>query len=138
MGEVVLPSALTRRPFTVREARAAGLRYDQLRAAPVHAPTWAVRCLEEPGSLPARVAAFARGLPDDVAFSHVTAARLWQLPLPSHLEQEDADLDVIRDSAKERIRRRRCRGHRGLERREVVELDGLRVDRARRHLGRPR
>ena len=127
MGELVLPSALTVRPFTVREARAAGLRYDELRGAPLHAPTWAVRCLEDPGNLPARAAAFARGLPDDIAFSHVTAARLWQLPLPSHLEQEDADLDVIRDSAKERIRRRRCRGHKGLERRELVECGGLRV-----------
>ncbi len=80
MGELVLPSALTGRPFTVREARAAGLRYDELRAAPLHAPTWAVRCLEEPGGLSARAAAFARGLPDDVAFSHVTAARLLAAP----------------------------------------------------------
>jgi hypothetical protein len=127
MGELVLPSALTGRPFTVREARAAGLRYDELRQAPLHAPTWAVRCVEEPGDLPARAAAFARGLPDDIAFSHVTAARLWQLPLPSPLEQDDTDLDVIRDSAKERIRRRRCRGHKGLERRELVECGGLRV-----------
>ena len=127
MGELVLPSALTDRPFTVREARAAGLRYDELRAARLHAPTWAVRCLVEPGSLTARAAAFARGLPDDIAFSHVTAALLWRLPLPSHLEQDDADLDVIRDSAKERIRRRGCLGHRGQERRELVDLDGLRV-----------
>lgn len=127
MGELVLPSALADRPFTVREARTAGLRYDQLRAAPLHAPTWAVRCLEVPGSLPARAAAFARGLPDDIAFSHVTAARLWRLPLPAHLEQDDADLDVIRDSAKERVRRRGCRGHRGLDRRELVDLAGLPV-----------
>jgi hypothetical protein len=127
MGELFLPSALAGRPFTVREARAAGLRYDQLRAAPVHAPTWAVRCLEVPGSLPARAAAFARGLPDDIAFSHVTAARLWGLPLPARLERDDADLDVIRASSKERIRRKGCRGHRGLERRELVEVGGLSV-----------
>jgi hypothetical protein len=127
MGELVLPSALTDRPFTVRDARAAGIRYDELRAAPLHAPTWAVRCVEEPKDLSDRAAAFARGLPDDTAFSHVTAARLWRLPLPSHLEEADADLDVIRDSAKERIRRRGCLGHRGLERRELVDLDGLRV-----------
>jgi len=127
MGEVLLPSALTARPFTVREAHAAGLRTHQLRAAPVHTPTWGVRCLEEPDGLPARAAAFARGLPADIAYSHVTAARLWQLPLPSHLEKEAADLDVIRPSSKERIRRRGCRGHRGLERRELVVLAGLRV-----------
>ncbi len=127
MGEVVLPSALTDRPFTVREARVAGLRPHELRGAAVHTPTWGVRCLEEPGSLSARAAAFACGLPDDVAFSHVTAARLWNLPLPSNLARDDADLDVIRDTAKERIRRRGCRGHRGLDHREVVDLDGLRV-----------
>jgi hypothetical protein len=126
MGEQVLPSALTDRPFTVREARAAGLRYDQVRRSSLHAPTWAVRCLEEPAGLTARAAAFACGLPDDTAFSHVTAARLWRLPLPSRLENEDTDLDVIRDSAKERIRRRGCRGHRGSECRELVVLGGLR------------
>ena len=127
MGELVLPSALADRPFTVRQARASGLRYDQVRRAPLHSPTQAVRCLEEPGSLTARAAAFACGLPSDVAFSHVTAARLWKLPLPADLERDDADLDVIRDSAMERIRRRGCLGHRGLERRQLVELGGLRV-----------
>ena len=127
MGELVLPSALTGRPFTVREARATGLRYDQVRRAPLHAPTWAVRCHEEPDSLPARAAAFACGLPDDIAFSHVTAARIWELPLPARLELDDADLDVIRDSARERIRRRGCRGHRGLECRDLVVHGGVRV-----------
>ena len=127
MGELVLPSALADRPFTVREARAAGLRYDQVRRAALNSPTWAVRCPAEPSSLATWAAAFACGLPADVAFSHVTAARLWKLPLPDHLEHDDAALDVIRDSAKERIRRRGCCGHRGLERREVVVVGGLRV-----------
>jgi hypothetical protein len=127
MGELVLPSALTDRPFTVREARASGLRYDQVRRAALHTPTWAVRCVEEPGNLSARAAAFACVLPDDTAFSHVTAARFWALPLPIHLELDDADLDVIRDSSRERIRRRGCQGHRGLESRELVDLQGLRV-----------
>jgi hypothetical protein len=127
MGELVLPSALTDRPFTVREARASGLRYDQVRRAPLHTPTRAVRCVEEPVTLSARATAFALGMPSDVAFSHVTAARLWRLPLPAHLERDDTDLDVIRDSAKERIRRRGCRGHRGLESRQLVVLGGLHV-----------
>ncbi len=127
MGEMVLPTALTDRPFTVREARATGLRYDQVRRAALHTPTWAVRCIGAPAGLSARAAAFACGLPGDVAFSHVTAARLWHLPLPTELEHDDADLDVIRNTDKERIRRRGCRGHRGLECREVVDVDGLRV-----------
>jgi hypothetical protein len=86
-----------------------------------------VRCSAEPDSLAARAAAFARGLPDDIAFSHLTAARLWRLPLPAHLEADGLDLHVMRHSAQQRIRRRGCRGHKGLECRERVELDGLPV-----------
>lgn len=127
MGELVLPSALSGRPFTVREARAAGLRYDRLRRARVPAPTWGVRAPEEPDGLAAKAAAYARGMPGDVAFSHITAARLWKLPLPAPLEEDGLDLDVMRHTGQQRIRRRGCCGHRGLERREVVELDGLRV-----------
>lgn len=127
MGELVLPPALGGGAFTVREARAAGMRDTDLRVAGLHVPTRGVRSITATDELVARARAFARALPEDVAFSHVTAARLWRVPLPSHLEQGAADLDVIRDSAKERIRRRGCRGHRGLDRREVVDLTGLRV-----------
>lgn len=80
----------------------------------------------EPTSLAERAAAFAVGMPSDVAFSHVTAAQLHGLPLPQSLEEAEV-LDVTRPSAHPRIRRQGCRGHRGLERREVVDLDGLRV-----------
>ena len=65
-------------------------------------------------------------LPGDAAFSHVTAAQLWGLPLPAEL-QRDAVLDVMRVSGATRVRRAGCRGHRGLETRTVVSLRGLRV-----------
>ena len=127
MGELVLPAALEGRAFTVAEARDAGVRPTDLRAAGLHIPTRAVRCRDEPDCLRARVAAFSRALPADVAFSHVTAARLLDLPLPRQLVDDGADLHVMRDSARPRIRRSGCVGHRGLERRAVVEVDGVRV-----------
>ncbi|HZB66524.1 MAG TPA: hypothetical protein VE503_03815, partial [Ornithinibacter sp.] len=107
--------------------RDAGVRPTDLRAAGLHIPTRAVRCRDEPDCLRARVAAFSRALPADVAFSHVTAARLLDLPLPRQLVDDGADLHVMRDSARTRVRRSGCVGHRGLERRAVVEVDGVRV-----------
>ena len=65
-------------------------------------------------------------MPGDAAFSHVTAARLLTLPLPTSLEAQEA-LDVMRPTHVAQVRRRGCHGHRGLERREVVDVAGLRV-----------
>jgi hypothetical protein len=126
MKGVPLPEALAGRCFTVGEAREAGVRGADLRALGMHAPTRGVRAPAAPADLLARVEAFATGLPDDAAFSHVTAARLLGLPLPAALEA-DRDLDVMRGSQHTRIRRRGCRGHRGLERRVVELRHGIRV-----------
>lgn len=126
MGELVLPTALGGGAFTVREARAAEMRDTDLRVASLHVPTRGVRSLSATDELVARAHAFARALPEDVAFSHVTAARLLRLPLPRALETDDT-LDVMRSSSHARIRRAGCHGHRGLERREVLDLGGLRV-----------
>ena len=63
-------------------------------------------------------------VPPDVAFSHVTAARLWGLPLPTSLETSGG-LDLIRRSHLPQIRRAGCRGHRGLESRSLWRLDDL-------------
>ena len=65
-------------------------------------------------------------MPDDVAFSHVTAAQLWGLTLPDVLATQ-VSLDVMRDTRRNRIRRTGCRGHRGLENRAVATRRGLRV-----------
>jgi hypothetical protein len=79
-----------------------------------------------PATLRESAEAFAVGMPHDVAFSHVTAALLLRLPLPASLE-EQSFLDVMRPTWVAQVRRRGCRGHRGLERRGVLDLDGLRV-----------
>ncbi len=88
--------------------------------------TRSVRSLQPPADLRERARAFALALPADCAFSHVTAARLWGAPLPAAVEQ-DGLLDVMRPSPRGAVERTGCRGHRGLERREVHDLDGLRV-----------
>lgn len=80
----------------------------------------------EPTSLRERATAWAAALPPDAAFSHVTAAVLLGLPLPSAFEA-DPVLDVMRPSDRTPTRRRGCRGHRGLEVRCVVDVRGLRV-----------
>jgi hypothetical protein len=62
-------------------------------------------------------------LPPDVAFSHLTSARLWGLPLPRELE--DGPIDVMRATSVPRVRRRGCVGRRGLESRVSVVHGGL-------------
>jgi hypothetical protein len=65
-------------------------------------------------------------MPQEAAFSHVTAALLLRLPLPAGVEGQK-ELDVMRPGSVAQVRRRGCRGHRGLERRRVVEVGGVRV-----------
>ena len=121
-----MPEALRTRSFTVAEGRAAGLRGADLRRSRMDAPTRAVRRASAPVTLRERAEAFALAMPGDAAFSHVTAALLLRLPLPARLEEQEF-LDVMRPTPMAQVRRRGCRGHRGLESRQVVELDGLRA-----------
>jgi hypothetical protein len=126
MGGPALPRSLASRPFTVAEGREAGLRLPELRSTRLHAPTQGVRTASVPTTVRERAAAFAVGMPEDAAFSHVSAAQLLRLPLPCGLEPQVL-LDVTRPSCGSQVRRKGCRGHRGLERREVIGLGGLRV-----------
>ena len=121
-----LPSELTSRPFTVAQGREAGLRLRPLRSTRLHVPTHGVRMISTPATVQEKAAAFALGLPDDAAFSHVSAAQLLGLPLPTALEAPEV-LDVMRPTSRAQVRRDGCRGHRGLERREVIDVQGLRV-----------
>ena len=65
-------------------------------------------------------------LPLGSAFSHLTAARLFGLPVPGRWVPAEP-LDVMNVTAAAKIRRAGCDGHRGLESRRVVERNGLRV-----------
>ncbi|MEW1954817.1 hypothetical protein [Terrabacter sp. NPDC080008] len=73
-----------------------------------------------------RARAFAVAAGTDFAFSHVTAAQLLGIPLPYAVE-EDCRVHIVTSTAANRIRRPEVVGHRGLETREVLEVDGLPV-----------
>jgi hypothetical protein len=98
----------------------------RLRAPHLHAPTKSVRVPAAPATLQARAEAFRLALPDDVVFSHVTAAQLWGLSLPESVAGSGL-LDVMRVTERTPVRRAGCRGHRGLEARRVMALRGLPV-----------
>jgi hypothetical protein len=121
-----LPPDLAAGPFPVARAHEAGVPWWRLREPHLLSPTRSVRAATEPATLEERARAFQVALPDDMAFSHVTAAQLWGLSLPTALQGEER-LDVIRPSTRNRVRRSGCRGHRGLERRKVVRLRGIAV-----------
>ena len=118
--------ALPPGPLSLGRARQLGLTDHQWRLAALQRTTQGVRCVDEPSDTRARAAAFALALPADAAFSHVTAAQLWGLPLPAALERQ-VELDVIRPSNRNRVVRRGCRGHRGAEARSSATLHGVRL-----------
>jgi hypothetical protein len=85
--------------------------------------------LSFPVTLAERAAAYAAGMPSARAFSHVTCAVLRDLPVPVFLQQEveAGAMDVMAPTSDGQVVRAGCRGHRGLELREVEEVDGLRL-----------
>jgi hypothetical protein len=121
-----LPAGLAASPFHVTRAHEAGVPWWRLREPHLVRPTRSVRAATAPTTVEERARAFQLALPDDMAFSHVTAAQLWGLSLPGGLEDQN-QLDVMRPSERNRIRRSGCRGHRGLERRKVATLRGIRL-----------
>ena len=120
------PAAPRAAALTLRDVQRLGWSEHDWRDSALHRVTRGVRSLQPPPDLATRARAFALALPDDCVFSHVTAARLWGLPLPGHLEA-DPLLDVTRRTDRARIRRSGCRGHRGLEGRTTAVVDGIHV-----------
>ena len=126
MSGPVLPEPWRDRPFTVGQLRDAGLPRSRVRHPGLHLPTRSVRSVQPVETLAQRAGAFALALPDDVAFSHATAAVLLGIPLPERFAKGEV-LDVMRESCRTPIRRKLCVGHRGLESRVVEQVSGLRV-----------
>lgn len=90
-----LPPDLKAIPFTVAQGRAAGLSKKRMRAGDLERPVRGLRRAVAPGDRSAesawaaadaclreRCAALELVVPDGAFFSHLTAARLWPLPLP--------------------------------------------------------
>lgn len=119
-----LPPVLAAGPFTVAEARELGVGRSRLRHSSLHAPTSAVRCDVQPDNVLALARSIGLVLPHPWAFSHLTAARLLSLPLPTVWSPSEG-LHVLRPSQHTRIRRAGVLGHRGLESRELMSIHGL-------------
>lgn len=121
-----LPPTLAGRAFTVSAAYDTGVRTWELRRLGLHRPTRSVRCPTPPTTPRERAEAFLPALPGDAVYSHVTAAQLLMLPLP-RIVTERVDLDVMRPTVRQPVRRAGCRGHRGSETRQVIDVRGLPV-----------
>ena len=119
-----LPEELRGRPFTLSEAR--GLRVSQARleARDLLRPTWGVRAHHRAGTVEELAETVSLALGEGFAFSHLTAARLWRLPLPTTW-LPDEPLHVMRDGTP--LRRAGVVGHRGLRTRSHEVLRGLPV-----------
>ena len=136
MPRQVLPAELMGRAFTVAAARDLGLGEGRLRGTDLARPFHGVRAhgtsavvSGHRASTLADARAAALVLPEDCAFSHCTAAVLLGLPLPrSH---EHAGLHVMRPTGRNPVARPRVQPHLGLESRETVSVEGLRVVAAR-------
>ena len=119
-----LPADLRTGPFTLDRARGAGVPSWRLRDDALHTPTRSVRSFLPLADVVGQATAFRAALPEDIAFSHVTAAQLWGLTLPDVIAAQ-TELDVLRETRRNRIRRRGCNGHRGLETRGTATRLGL-------------
>jgi len=128
-----LPVDLGPGPFSTAGARLLGVPPERLRRSDLVHPTRGAHMLVEPETLVERALAFQVAMPGDRAFSHVTAALLWGLPLPRALEQlataEGAPLHVMAPTRDGMVHRAGVVGHRGLEVRAVAGPpgEGLRV-----------
>ncbi len=123
-----LPVELAGATFSVVRAGEVGVSPKRLRGSDLVVPTRGVRRRVDAPASPVLLAkAFALALPDDVVFSHLTAARLHGLPTPSPWPGTCEPLDTMRQTDRPPLTRSGCRPHRGLESRTVVDLGGLRV-----------
>lgn len=124
-----LPPLLDGVPFSTARARELGLPAGRVRRRDLVHPTRGAHVAAVPVSLVDRARAVAVALPPDRAFSHVTAAALLGLALPSRLQAlaHDGPLHVMAPTADGQARRVGCRGHRGLESRLTTVAHGLPV-----------
>lgn len=93
-----IPSPYRGAPFSTTPFLAAGVPARRLHARDLEAPFHAVRtALDSTESLIELCRAYAIRAGADEFFSHVTAARIYELPLPSVLERRrDVDVSVFR------------------------------------------
>ncbi len=120
------PDPLRVAPFTVAEAASYGVGKRRANGPKVFRPSPRLRSVAPVSTAPELYDALARTLPADVALSHLSAARLWQLPW-SCPWNVDEPVDVMLTTGSGRVRRRGIRTHYGLEHRAITTIGGLRV-----------
>ncbi|MEP6480064.1 MAG: hypothetical protein ABJB03_11770 [Rhodoglobus sp.] len=89
-ARIPLPPEFARVPFTVAAGLRAGITEDRMRGPDLNRPFHGVRAANCDESLLALCAAYAPLLRPDQFFSHVTAARLWRLPLPRRFDPTES------------------------------------------------
>lgn len=119
-----LPFELALAPFRVEEALRAGVSQRRLRAGDLHAPFRGIRSTSADADLVSRCRALEPAMGPGQYFSHVTAARLWGLPLPAAFET-DPRLHV--STSRREPTRRGVVGHRIASARDVRFHLGLLV-----------
>ena len=118
-----LPHALSGKPFTIRQAKAAGLTRRRARAQDLQTPCHGVRIPGETG-ITLLVRAQALALATGAVVSHSTAAVLWGFPLPPRLGLSGgagfqtgghptgkADIHVTCQPGERSVRRKNTVGH---------------------------
>lgn len=122
-----LPPELEDRPFSVAQAVSAGVPPRRLRAKDLRAPFRGTRA---PAGVELDLAALCRTYLTGAGPGHVicsvTAARLWGLPLPIHLE-EDPRIHVAVEGDRRAPRGANVAGHTSLRPLAPVVLDGVLV-----------
>lgn len=114
------------RPFTVAQARREGMSDARIRSSEFAAPFHGVRAAHGvERDVTALAHAYAVKMRRDAVFSHVTAAQLLGLPLPSRFGP--SPLHVLVPTGTAPVRGRGIRGHHAERMPEPVRLDGLRV-----------
>lgn len=121
-----LPPELAGAPFTVAAAAAAGVGRQRLRASDLTAPFHGVRTTT-PLETPLDAArAYATRMPEHQFFSHITAAQLWDFPMPRGLESRmQLDVSVVAPAHPPQVDG--VTGHRLSVPTHVLERRGLRL-----------
>ncbi|WP_123505596.1 hypothetical protein [Frondihabitans sp. PhB188] len=125
MSSSPLPDPLAEAPFAVADAYRAGVGVGRLRAADLAVPFLGVRAVSPAADLAGRCREAALVLGADQCFSHLTAAALWGLPLPSRYADRPVELHVSTTGSRA-MRRPGVIGHRITPVARLL-LDGLPV-----------
>lgn len=120
-----LPPELSAGPFSVSEARRAGVSAARLRRGDLQSPFRGTRTALGPLTALDRAYAYAPNLREGQVFSHVTAALLGGLWLPRRC-LDSALVDVLSLGGRDRAQAKGVRGHRAIDE-EVAFARGLPV-----------